>query len=430
MQDWVDLAEQAVLEQEPLRARRLLYAIAISVVVLIVWSAFARVDTVTRGQGKVVPSRQVQVLGSQDGGAIREIAVREGDTVEAGDILIRLDQTRSQSTLGENRAELNGLLIKASRLRALLEGTPFTPSEAMQREVPDIVEQELQLFESGQAELRVQLDIADQQLIQRQRELAELEARETQLSRELDLADRELSVTRPMVASGAVAQVEILRLEREVNKAEGELKQTRAQIDRVRAAISEAEGKKSSVQLEFTNEAREQLTATLSRIDALTQAAEGLSDRVQQTNLIAPVAGTVKQLYYNTVGGVVLPGRDVIELVPLDDTLLLEVRIRPQDIGFLAPGQRANVKVTAYDFVVYGGLEGRVEQIGADTVVDEEGNPFYEITVRTEEVDFGADKPIIPGMTVEVDILTGEKTVLAYLMKPVLRARQRALSER
>jgi len=162
----------------------------------------------------------------------------------------------------------------------------------------------------------------------------------------------------------------------------------------------------------------------------LERAAEGLSDRVRQTNLTAPVAGTINQLYYNTVGGVVLAGRDIIELVPLDDTLLLEVRIRPQDIGFMAPGQAANVKVTAYDFVVYGGLEGTVEQIGADTVLDEDGNAFYEVTVRTEAADFGPDKPIIPGMTVEVDILTGQKTVLAYLMKPVLRARQRALSER
>jgi adhesin transport system membrane fusion protein len=427
---WSELAEQAAIEQEPLRARRLLYAIAVIVVMLIVWSAFARVDTVTRGQGKVIPSRQVQVLGSQDGGVIREITVREGDVVAAGQLLVRLDQTRSQSSLGESRAERRGLSVKAARLQALLDGRPFEPSDEMLVEVPAVVDQERELYESSLAGLQIQVDIANQQLAQRREELSELRAREQQLSRELDLADEELGVTRPMVASGAVAQVEILRLEREVNRAEGELKQTRAQIQRVESAIIEAQGKRDSVRLEFANEAREQLTDTLTRINALSEAEQGLSDRVQQTNLTAPVAGTVKQLYYNTLGGVVLPGRDVIELVPLDDTLLLEVRIRPQDIGFLAPGQRANVKVTAYDFVVYGGLEGRVEQIGADTVVDEEGNAFYEVAVRTEAVDFGPDKPIIPGMTVEVDILTGQKTVLAYLMKPVLRAHQRALSER
>ncbi len=427
---WSELAEVAALEQEPLRARKLLYGIAGTVVLLVLWSAFATIDTVTRGQGKVIPSQQIQVLGSQDGGVIREIAVREGDIVAEGQLLLRLDETRSRATLGENRAELRGLTIKAARLTALVDGSVFEPSETMIAEAPEVVNQERQLFETRMAELEVETDIADQQLVQRREELRELRARETQLSRELDLADQELGVTRPMVASGAVAQVEILRLEREVNRAEGELKQTRAQISRVSAAIAEAEGALSSVRLAFVNAAREELTETLTRVNALERAAEGLSDRVRQTNLTAPVAGTINQLYYNTVGGVVLAGRDIIELVPLDDTLLLEVRIRPQDIGFMAPGQAANVKVTAYDFVVYGGLEGTVEQIGADTVLDEDGNAFYEVTVRTEAADFGPDKPIIPGMTVEVDILTGQKTVLAYLMKPVLRARQRALSER
>jgi adhesin transport system membrane fusion protein len=292
------------------------------------------------------------------------------------------------------------------------------------------VAQEQQLYSSTMEGLQVEQQIAQQQLLQRTEELRELNARERQLDRERDLAAEELNVTRPMVASGAVSTVEVLRLERELNRASGELEQTKAQIQRVNASISEAQERVESVRLEFANEAGEELSLTLTRINALRQAGAGLSDRVQQTNVVAPVAGTVNQLYFNTVGGVVLPGRDIVELVPADDTLLLEVRVRPQDIAFLAPGQLANVKVTAYDFVVYGGLEGRVEQIGADTVLDEEGNAYYEVTVRTDQTDFGPDSPIIPGMTVEVDVITGKKTVLAYLMKPVLRARQRALSER
>jgi adhesin transport system membrane fusion protein len=427
---WSDLADQALIEQEPLRARGLLYAIGIVVLALIVWSAFAEVDTVTRGQGKVIPSQQLQVVGSQDGGVVREILVREGDRVQAGDLLLRLDQTRSQATLGENQAELRGLTVKASRLRAIVDGQSFEPSAEMLAAAPEVVARERELYESSMEGLRVEQDIAAQQLRQRSEELAELQARESQLATEARLATRELDVTRPMVASGAVSQVEVLRLEREVNRAEGELAQTRAQIQRVSAAISEAEGNVESVRLKAVNEAREQLSETMTRINALREAGEGLSDRVRQTSVTAPVAGTINQLFFNTVGGVVLPGRDIVELVPADDTLLLEARVRPQDIAFIAPGQRANVKVTAYDFVVYGGLAGRVEQIGADTVVDEEGNPFYEVTVRTEQADFGPENPIIPGMTVEVDVITGKKTVLAYLMKPVLRARQRALSER
>lgn len=427
---WELSAEQAILEQEPLRAKRLLYGIAFVVILLVAWAYVAEVDTVTRGQGKVIPSRQVQILGSQDGGVITDILVREGDRVDRGQMLIKLDPTRSQSSLGENRAQLVGLQVKVARLNALVENEPFRPTDEMVSIAPEVVKQEVELYETSVAELSVQQRIADQQLTQRREELNELTARESQLATEYRLADQELTRTKPMLASGAVSEVEVLRLEREVNKAQGELKQTRAQIERVRATIAEAEEKRLGVELEFANRAREELTDTVTKINALTEAAAGLSDRVRQTNLVSPVAGTIKQLLYNTVGGIVLPGRDIVELIPADDTLLVEVRIRPQDIGFLAPGQDANVKVTAYDFVVYGGLEGQVEQIGADTVLDEEGNAFYEVTVRTKSADLGADKPIIPGMTVEVDVLTGKKTVLAYLLKPVLRARQRALSER
>lgn len=427
---WELSAEQAILEQEPLRAKRLLYGIASVVILLVAWAYVAEVDTVTRGQGKVIPSRQVQILGSQDGGVITDIMVREGDLVAKGQLLIKLDPTRSNSSLGENRAQLIGLQVKAARLSALAGGALFQPTAEMISVAPDVVKEEQQLYQSNLAELSVQQRIADQQLTQRREELNELTARESQLATEYRLADQELSGTRPMLASGAVSEVEILRLEREVNKARGELQQTRAQIDRVQASIVEAQEKLLGIDLEFANNAREQLTDTVTQINALSEVAAGLSDRVRQTNLVSPVAGTIKQLLFNTLGGIVLPGRDVIELIPADDTLLVEVRIRPQDIGFLAPGQEANVKVTAYDFVVYGGLEGRVEQIGADTVLDEEGNAFYEVTVRTRSADLGADKPIIPGMTVEVDVLTGKKTVLAYLLKPVLRARQRALSER
>jgi len=428
--DWSALAELATIEEEPLRARRLLYGAAITLVFLVIWAAFAEIDTVTRGDGKVIPSQQVQIIGSQDGGVVSEILVRAGSQVETGDLLLRLDQTRSLASLGESQAERRGLRVRAARLSALVEDLSFEPSAEDLSEVPEIVAQERQLFDASMAGLRVKLSIAEQQLTQRRQELAELEAREQQLERELNLADRELSVTRPMVDSGAVAQIEILRLEREVNRAEGELRQTRAKVLQIKAAIAEALEELSNVRLDFVTAHREQLAETLTRLAAVQEAEQGLTDRVRQTQVLAPVSGTIKQLFFNTVGGVVLPGRDVIEIVPRDDTLLVQVRIRPQDIGFLAPGQIANVKVSAYDFVVYGGLRGRVEQISADTVLDEEENAHYEVTIRTERAEFSEDQPIIPGMTVEADIVTGKKTVLAYLMKPVLRAHQRSMSER
>jgi adhesin transport system membrane fusion protein len=428
--DWQQDAHRAYIEQQPLRARTILYAVSVTVVCLVVWSALAKIDEVTRGQGKVIPSRQIQVIQSQDGGVVTEILVREGDAVEEGELLVRLDQTRSQSTFRENRAEFQALSVKAARLRALVENTEFEPDPALVEAVPSIVAEEMALFKSRQSELELSQQIAQSQLVQRNEELVEMTAREHQAARSLELTRRELNMTRPMVSSGAVSEVEILRLEREVNQLSGERQQAAAQINRIKSSIMEAQQVLSSVDVEFTNEVREELADTISRINSLRETGEGLSDRVKGTEVRSPVNGTVKQLYYYTIGGVVLAGKEIIEIVPADDTLFLEVRIRPKDIAFLVPGQEALVKFTAYDFVVYGGLKGVVEHIGADTVMDEEGNPFYEVTVRTHESSLAIDKPIIPGMVVEVDILTGKKSVLAYLMKPILRAKQYALTER
>jgi len=429
-EDWSRDTHRAYIEQQPLRARAILYAVAVTFVLLVLWSALAQIDEVTKGQGKVIPSRQVQVIQSLDGGVVTDILVREGDSVKQGQLLVRLDQTRSQSTFRENRAEFQSLSVRAARLRALVHDTPFEPDPELAAQVPDIVAEETALFDSRRDELALAQQIAQQQLVQRNEELAEVTARERQAARSLDLTSQELAITRPMVASGAVSEVEILRLEREVNQLSGERKQAAAQIKRIESAIQEAQRKLATVEVEFDNKVREELADTLTRINSLRETAEGLSDRVKGTEIRSPVNGTVKQLYFYTIGGVVLPGKEIIEIVPADDTLLLEARIQPRDIAFLVPGQQALVKFTAYDFVIYGGLEGVVEHIGADTIMDEEGNPYYEVTVRTYESSLADDKPIIPGMVVEVDILTGKKSVLAYLMKPILRARQYALTER
>ena len=428
--DWQQDARLAYFDQQPLRARAILYAVAITMICLIIWSALAKIDEVTRGQGKVIPSRQVQVIQSQDGGVVTEILVREGDFVEKEQLLVRLDQTRSQSSFRENRAEFQALSVKAARLRALVEKTEFVPDPALAEAVPNIVAEEIALMVSRRSELTLALEIAQAQWVQRGEELVELTAREAQAARSLELANRELTITRPMVSSGAVSEVEILRLERDVNKLSGERQQADAQMHRIESSIVEAQSKLSSVEVEFNNEVREELADILSRINSLRETGEGLSDRVRGTEIRSPVKGTIKQLYFYTIGGVVLPGKEIIEIVPADDTLFLEVRIHPKDIAFMVPGQEALVKFTAYDFIVYGGLKGVVEHIGADTVMDEEGNPFYEVTVRTIKSSLASDKPIIPGMVVEVDILTGKKTVLAYLMKPILRAKQYAMTER
>jgi len=344
--------------------------------------------------------------------------------------MIRLDQTRSNSSLRENQTELQALEAKSERLRAVAEGHEFAPTAELIEKVPQIVVQETALFISSKARLANEKAIALQQLLQRKEELVEANAHKKQVARSLVLASRELQVTRPMVSSGAVSEVELLRLEREVNQLNGENDQVGAQLARVKSSIVEAEGKLQEVELNFISEVREELTRTITRMNGLKQSGLGLSDRVNQTAVRSPVRGTIKQLFYNTIGGVVLPGKEIVEIVPLDDTLLLEARIQPKDIAFLSAKQKAMVKFTAYDFLVFGGLEGVVEQIGADTVMDEQGNPFYTVKVRTLESSLGKDMPIIPGMVVQVDILTGKKSILSYMLNPILRAKQNALTER
>lgn len=427
---WRRDIELGVAQQQRLSGRVLIYGVGLTVTLLLLWSAFAEIDEVTRGEGKVIPSRQVQIIQSQDGGVVSEILVAEGAVVQAGQLLVRLDSTRSESSFREKLIEFEALTVKEARLRAVIENKPFEVPASLQNKVPRIIAQEQALYLSSREEVRLKQQIAVQQLTQREEELNEISAKVTQLRRGLALANQKMDLTRPMVATRAVSEREIIDLEAEVNRMEGDLNQALAQISRVTASIAEAEQKVQEIELVFANQVGEELTQTLARLNELAEINTGLSDRVSQTEVRSSVTGTIKQLYFNTIGGVVMPGREVVEVVPLDDTLLMEVRIQPKDIAFLLPGQTALVKFSAYDFVVYGGLEGTVERVGADTIMDEDGNPYYEVNVRTGEPSFGKDKPIIPGMTVEVDILTGKKTILEYLMKPVLRAKQYALSER
>jgi len=237
-------------------------------------------------------------------------------------------------------------------------------------------------------------------------------------------------VTKPLVGSGAVSEVELLRLQRDVSRYLGERDQAAAQITRTQAAILEAQRKIQEVDLNFRNQARMDMADTVAKLTGLSAGSTALSDRVVHADIRSPVKGTIKRLLVNTVGGVVQPGKDVVEIVPLEDALLLEVRILPKDIAFLRPGQSAMVRFSAYDFAIYGGLAAVVDQVGADTVSDEKGNAFYNIRVHTLKPSLGRNLPIIPGMVAEVDIKTGKKSVLSYLLKPILRAKAHALSER
>jgi adhesin transport system membrane fusion protein len=423
-------ADYYMIYQEPLRARMLVRTLGVVVAVAIILASVIQLDEITRGEGKVIPSRQLQVLQSLDGGIVSEIAVHEGQVVEPGQLLLQIDSTRFESSAREGQAQLSSLAAKAARLRALAEGKPFEPPAETLKNEPQLVEEERRLYEAKNNELEAQLSIARQQLSQRREDLAEMVAKRDQAGRAYELSARELTVTKPLLASGAVSEVELLRLERDVARFRGERDMAAAQIARVQSTIAEANKKIQEVELNFRNEARRELAETLGKLNALSETNVGLADKVKHSAIRSPVKGTVKRLLVNTVGGVVQPGKDLVEVVPLDDALLLEAKVLPRDIAFLHPGQKAMVRFTAYDFSIYGGLEGKLEQIGADSLTDEKGNTYYIVRVRTNRPSLGQDLPIIPGMVAQVDIVTGHKSILAYLLKPVLRAKQAALTER
>ena len=423
-------ADALISRQRTHRAQAIVRAAVLVLAALLLWAALAQVDEVTRGDARVIPSRQLQVVQSFDGGVVAEILVREGQVVEAGQLLLRVDETRATSGVRESAAQGVALRARTARLRALAEGKPFLPPTATNAEETRTIEEERRLYEARLSELSTQLSINHQQLAQRQQELAEMQARRNSAQHGLELAQQELAQTRPLLATGAVSQVDILRLEREVTKNRGDDEQATAQIARVQAAIGESQRKAQETELIFRSEARRDLAEAMGKLNALNEGAVALADRVNKAQVKSPVRGRVQRLLANTVGGVVQPGKDIVEIVPLDDSLVLEARVQPKDIAFIVPGQAATVKFSAYDFSIYGGLDASVENISPDTIVDERGNAFYLVRVRTKKAGFNDKLPIIPGMTAEVDVLTGKKSVLSYLLKPVLKVQAYALRER
>ena len=428
--DFVQDADYFMIQQEPLRAKVLVKTILISVSLFVMWTAVAQVDEITKGEGKVIPSSQIQILQSLDGGIVAEINVKEGQVVDAGQVLLRVDPTRFESSVRENRSQYLALTTKVARLRALAEGLPFVPPPEVLIEDPRTVQDEQRLYESARSNVAAQISIAREQLVQRQQELSEMRVKREQASQAYELTAKELAVTKPLINSGAVSEVELLRLERDTSRFRGERDMAAAQILRSQAAMAEASRKIEEVELNARNEVRKELGDSMAKLNAFTEGGVALADKVKHAAIRSPVKGTVKRLLVNTVGGVVQAGRDLVEVVPLEDALILEAKVAPKDIAFLHPGLPAMVKFTAYDFSTYGGLEAKLEHIGADSITDEKGNTFFLVRVRTKNSSLGANLPVIPGMVAEVDIITGQKSILSYLLKPVLRAKQGALTER
>ncbi|MES2547798.1 MAG: HlyD family type I secretion periplasmic adaptor subunit [Pseudomonadota bacterium] len=427
---WNEEADLAILEQKPLKARKLLYGILLIMLAILAWAWFAKVDEVTRGEGRVIPSRQVQVIQSLDGGIVSEILVKEGDLVKVGMPLIKIDETRAVSSLRENKGQYLALIAKQARLKALAEGGVFNPPPVVQAEVPQVYEQEKALYNASQDELNSIVSIARDQTSQREKELIEVQFKREIAEKTYESAAKELAANKPLLASGAVSEIDILKLEREATRARGDIDQARAQGNRIQVSISEARRKVVEAEQNFRSKVRTELNDTTAKLNSITETSVGLTDRVKQATLKSPVNGTISRLFYNTVGGVIQPGKEVLEVVPTDDALVLETKVEIKDIAFLRPNQDAVVKLTAYDYTIYGTLDAKVESIAANSTVDEKGNAYYVVRVRTLQTSLGKGLPIIPGMVAQVDILTGKKTILSYLLKPVIKAKSYAFTER
>lgn len=423
----------AVMQKNSLASRVIIWMIFVSFVWLLVWAYFAEIDELTRGTGKVIPSKQVQVIQNLEGGIVSEILVDEGMIVEKGEVLLKIDDTSFSSSYEENNLRYLELQAQAVRLTAESSGQETHFMADTTNEMLPFMEHERSLYELNKRQLTQKLNILQEQINQRQHALKEAQAKLKQLQEDYKLIQQEVNITQPLVAKGIVSQVEFLQLSRQASGVRGEMESVELSIPRTRSTIQEAKNKMAEAELDYKHKAKEELNKVQAEIARISESSDALEDRVKRTLVRSPVKGIVQRLLVNTINGVIQPGMDIVEIIPFNDNLLIETKIKPSDIAYLYPGQKAMVKFTAYDFSIYGSLEGKVTLISADTMTDEEGNSFYIVSIKTDKnyLEFEGEKhDILVGMVANVDIITGKKSVLDFILKPILKVQQAALRER
>jgi membrane fusion protein, adhesin transport system len=432
---YMSYSSEAVLKQSPLIAQLLLWVIAAFIVIMLAWASLAIVDEFTRGEGKIVPSSDLQIVQNLEGGILADLMVSVGDIVNRGQPLLQIDDTIFASTYRERSLQAEQYTVKAARLRAEANSSDFDVELSKLKGVRNqaLVISERALYDSRKEEHLSELEILNQKASQKYQELSSAKVNRQSLSDSYKFLKQELNFTRPLVAEGAVSRVELLRLERQANDLKGELGQAAILIPQLESAYIEVKKNVETHAQSFASESREELNEIMSELGRIQQSNEALEDRVERTIVRSPMKGTVKQLKVNTIGGIIQPGMDLVEIVPFDDSLLVDARVLPSDIAFIHPEQHATVKFTAYDFSIHGSLSAKVVHISPDTIVDEEGVSYYQVRLQTEDNHLGKEDeplPIIPGMTVQVDILTGKKTILDYILKPILKTKELAFRER
>ncbi|UCI25770.1 HlyD family type I secretion periplasmic adaptor subunit [Mesorhizobium sp. B2-8-5] len=424
-------------DRPPLFASASVYIVGALFVCFTAWASFAEVDEIARGDGKVIPASKTQIIQASEAGVVQEIAVQIGQTVKKNDLIIRLDNSGNTSSLGEEKAKARALQARIARLQfeqsGSVEGSFPCPVE-IQKVAPEICDNEQKLLVARRDNFEVKLSVLKSRLDQREKELDEATANADRLSKSLAVTDQEAALVEPMVKKGLMAKTEQIRVEREQTDLHGQLTLAGETIKKTKSAITEAQLQVNELGLQLQQEALSDLTQALADLSVVDETIRGATDKVARTDIRSPVDGIVNTLDVNTLGAFVQPGAVVAGIVPTSETLLVEARVSPRDVAFIQPNQEALIKVTAYDFSIFGGIEGKVSNITADSLVDQKtGEPYYQVRVATEKSTLtrnGKTYSIIPGMICSVDIKTGRKTILNYLLKPINKARQEAMSER
>jgi adhesin transport system membrane fusion protein len=423
----------AVLQITPVSLRAVLYFWIVTIAGLLVWANFALIDEIVRGSGEIIPSGENQMIQNLEGGIVEEILVTEGESVEKGQILLKIDNQKSYSSFSSNTIKANSIEAKIIRLRAESSGKKFIITNELKQKMPIFLNNEKSLYTINMRQLSSKLNALNEQLIQKKQELSEAETQQKHLESSLYMITKEVSMTKPMVDRGISSKRDFLKLQREANEIEARYQATKKSIPRLKSAIKEVSSRVKETTLLFQSDAKEKLNVAVADLRGLRANATALKDQVSRTVVRSPMNGIVQEMFVHTVGGVIQPGANILEIVPSDQALLVEVKIKPSDIAFIYFGQKAMVKFSAYDFSIYGGLNGKVVHISADTIKDQSEEVFYMVKIKTNKNYIGSEsKPlkIIPGMTVNVDIITGQKSVLDYILKPILKTQQYTFTER
>ncbi|HWT97825.1 MAG TPA: HlyD family type I secretion periplasmic adaptor subunit [Terriglobales bacterium] len=433
---WID-PSHAEKEGTRLFGHILLFTVATVIIVALVWANFAVLDQVTRGEAKVVPSSATQLIQSAEGGLIKDLKVKEGDIVEPGQVLVEMDNTTVSTDVNELQQRYWTGLAASSRLQAEVDGKSpdqiqFDPD--LLAKAPEVAEAERAQARIRQMQLQSQIATLQDTINQREQELRSIDVKVSSSRVSLGLAQRRADLQQKVYASGAGSEAEYISAQQEVQRIATDIANAEASRPPAQAALQEAQSKAREAVATFRADASTDLAKHRADLASVTQLLAGGTTKLGHQVLRSPVHGTVKEIKMKTVGGVAQPAQEIMEIVPIEDTLLIEAQIRPQDRGFIAPDQHAKVKITAYDYSIYGGLDAKVEEISADAIENDKKETFFRVRLRTDKNYLigkqGEELPIIPGMTATVDILTGKRTVLEYLLKPILKARQTAFTER